>query len=419
MKRSVLLIMLLLLCSVSKIYTQNLNFDLHGSIRQWTGAFIQSPAEIGLSETRVKLELTSTTSSSSAFRATSYYIDDGLARSGTLELKEAYFDYYSDVVDVRFGKQMITWGKADELNPTDVLCPQNLTNLLEDKSIRKIGLLFLKTDWNIEEFTLTAIWKPEFDFIHLPPMDSRWAFFTIPGVTSLPPPSFPNSELKNTEWAFKLSRTIERFDLSISWFDGWDNIFTSELTFNPIIQHLQLDKLVFNRTKMLGGDFASVFGPVGFWGEGAYFITEDHDGINPNIKNPYFQYVLGTDYDFGDALKVNLQYFQEFITMVDNDAEQTAEETIMSKLGLGMPIQQALSCRIEKKFGLGEVHKVELMTIFDSKHRGFMLTPKFTYSLEDAFNIEVGGAFYGGESASLFGRFKDNHIVYGKGTYSF
>jgi hypothetical protein len=84
-----------------------------------------------------------------------------------------------------------------------------------------------------------------------------------------------------------------------------------------------------------------------------------------------------------------------------------------------MPIQQALSCRIEKKFGIGDAHKVELMTIYDAKHSGFMITPKLLYSPEDAVSIEIGGTFFSGESKSLFGRFKDNHIVYAKGTYSF
>ena len=56
-------------------------------------------------------------------------------------------DYYTDFVDIRFGKQLISWGKADEINPTDILNPQILSNITEDKIIRKIGLLSLKTDW--------------------------------------------------------------------------------------------------------------------------------------------------------------------------------------------------------------------------------------------------------------------------------
>jgi hypothetical protein len=59
------------------------------------------------------------------------------------------------------------------------------------------------------------------------------------------------------------------------------------------------------------------------------------------------------------------------------------------------------------------------MTIYDAKHPGFMFTPKLIYSPEDAVSVEVGGAFFGGETESLFGRFKENDEVYVKGTYSF
>lgn len=419
MKRYDIIVITFILISLQSLNAQELKYNLNGNLREWVGAFVQTPVELGVVESRMKLELSSMTGEFSSVKVSSYYIYDGLKRNGIFELPEAYFNYYSDLVEVRFGRQIITWGKADELNPTDVLCPQNLTNILEDKGIRKIGQIFLNTDWTIEEFTITAIWKLEFDNIKIPALDSRWAFFSIPGITLLPDPIFPNSELKNTEWAFKLSRTIDRFDFSVSWFDGWDNIFTPVIKFNPSTQRPELDKLIFHRTKMLGADFATAFGPAGLWGEGAYFFTEDIDGVNPNIKNPYIQFVLGADYDFGDALKINFQFFQQVNTMIDNDEEEAIEEGNISKLGIGLPIQQAISCRIEKKFGIGEAHKVELLSLFDTKQSGLMLQPKFTYSIEDVFSVELGAAIYGGESESLFGRYEDNDIVYVKGTYSF
>jgi hypothetical protein len=405
MKNLVYLFSLLFLLPYSDLYSQEFNYEIHGNVRQWTGTFLHSPAEMGLSETKVKLDLTSSFRESAAFRVLSYYTYDGLTRSGVLELKEGYLDYYSSLVDVRFGKQIITWGKADELNPTDILCPQNMGNILEDKAIRKMGLVFFRSDWNLDFITLTAIWKPEFNFLHLPPLNSRWSFFGIPGIMSLPEPVYPNRELKNTEWAFKLSKTVDRFDFTLSWFDGWDNIFTPEVIINPAAPEPQLN-FVFHRTRMIGADFASVAGSFGFWGEGGYFITEDHQGRDPNIKNPYIQYVIGADYDFGSNVKLNVQYYQELITKIDNDAERTSEENITSKLGLNLPLQQALSCRIEKKFGEGDAHRVELLTLFDPKHSGIMMIPKLAYSPEDAFIVEIGGALFSGKSSSLFGRFQ-------------
>ena len=394
-------------------------YELRGSLREWVKVFSHNPNGIDLSETRVKLELLSTLGENTAFSSRFYYAYNGMEKIGKWDLQEAYMDYYSDLVDIRFGKQVIAWGKADEINPTDILNPQNLTNIAEDKSIRKIGLVSLKTDWKFYDFILEGIWKPEFQPVQLPTLNSRWAFFSLPGVTALPPPSYPENKLENSEWAFKLYRTISLYDFSVSYFDGWDNIFTPNLVFNPASQHMQLDQLVFHRTKMIGADFAGSIESVGVWGECAYFRTEDTEGTDPFIKNPYVQFVVGGDYTFGYNIKTNVQYFQQVITKIDSDAEEESEEAVISKLGIGIPLQQAASLRVEKKFGDGEVNKLELFGLFDLKHQGIMLQPKLVISPEDAFAVEVGMMIYDGDEESIFGRFDNNDQVYLKGTYSF
>ncbi len=386
-------------------------YELRGSLREWIKVFTQSPYEVDLIETRFRLEFLSTFSENTAFKVKSYYIYDGLNKKGIWDFQEAYIDYYSSFVDVRLGKQIMAWGKADELNPTDILNPQNLSNITEEKGIRKIGLTALKTEWKFDDFILEAIWKPEFNNMQLPALDSRWAFFTVPGLESLPEPEFPSHRLQDTEWAFKLSRTISQFDLSISYFDGWDNIATPVFTFDPNLQQMQLDKLKFFRTKMIGADFAGSVSSVGIWGEGAYFITEN-EGSDPLVKNPYLQYVFGADYTFVYDITVNIQYIQEI-----NETE--VDESIASKLGVGIPLQQACSFRLGKSFGEIEEHGIELFGIYDIKGHGILFQPSLTLSPEDAFEIELGLIFFAGEKESIFGQFERNDQIYLMGTYSF
>jgi len=407
----------LFLCTIISVITFGFcsdssaqSYELRGSMRELIKVFSQSPNEVGLSETRFKLEFLSTLGENSAFKVKSYYINDGLNKKGTWDFQEAYIDYYSNFLDVRFGRQVIAWGKADEINPTDILNPQNLANISEDKGILKIGLMSLKTEWKFSDYILEGIWKPEFDDIKFPAMDSRWAFFTIPGLEELPEPEYPKNRIQDTEWAFKLSRTISLFDLSVSYFDGWDNIATPVLTFNPELQQMQLDKLKFFRTKMIGADFAGSVSSFGLWAEAAYFITENND--DPLVKNPYLQYVIGTDYTFDNGILINLQYFQEV-------NKEKSDEEIISKLGFGIPLQQAVSFRLEKSFGEIEEHSVEVFGIYDIKDNSIMFQPKLILSPEDAFEIEVGVILYYGEEESIFGRFEKNDLVYLKGTYSF
>jgi len=386
------------------------SYQLRGSLREWVKVFTQSPNELDIAETRLKLELLSTIGENTSFKVKSYTTYGAISGQNNWNFQEAFIDYYSDLVDIRFGKQVIAWGKADEINPTDILNPQDLFNISEEKNIRKIGLTALKTEWRFSEYILEAIWKMEYDNMKLPPLDSRWAFFTIPGLEELPEPEYPQSRIQDTEWAFKLSRTISLFDLSISYYDGWDNIATPIFAFDPATQQTQIEKLKIFRTKMVGADFAGSVSSFGLWGEAAYFITENND--DPLVKNPYLQYVIGTDYTFDNGILINLQYFQEV-------NKEKSDEEIISKLGFGIPLQQAASFRFEKSFGEIEEHSVEVFGIYDIKDRGLIFQPKLILSPEDAFAIEFGVILYYGKEESLFGRFENNDQVYLKSSYSF
>ena len=135
----------------------------------------------------------------------------------------------------------------------------------------------------------------------------------------------------------------------------------------------------------------------------------------PSVPVPCRFAIFASGYNIG----ANLQYFHQYITEIDNDAEEKSEEAIISKLGIGMPLQQAASLRINKKFGAGEVHSLELFGLYDLKDQGVLLQPKLAISPEDTFLVELGTIIFAGDEESLFGRFNDNDQVYVKGTYSF
>lgn len=395
------------------------NYELRGNLREWVKAFVASPAELDMAQTQLKLELISTVGANTAFKALTYYNYEGTNKTGEWNLQQAYVDYYSRHLDVRFGKQTIAWGKADELNPTDILNPQNLANTAEDKSVRKIGLTMLKTDWRYGDFTLTGIWKPEFDYMKIPEPGSRWGFLSLPESGILPEPTLPGGKLSDTEYAFKLARTGALFDFSISYCSAWDHIYTPKLTLDPATQQLQIEELCFHRTKMIAADFAGSIASVGVWGEGAFFLTEDDEGTDPEIKNPYLQLIVGTDYTFACDITVNIQYYREEITKIDDDEEKSSERDMISKLGLGLPLDEAISFRVEKSFGFGEAYAAELFGIVDLGDRGMQMGPKFSFKPEDALKVEMGALVFMGDDDSLFGRFDRNDVVYLKCTYSF
>ena len=417
------LLFLIISLSIALLHCEDLSaqtWELRGSLRGWIRGFTHSPNEIDLMESRLKLELISGMGENSAFFVRSFLSHNGRSSDDvSLDLKQAYIDYYCDWATFRFGKQLMTWGKADEINPTDVLNPQDLSNILEDKIIRKIGLFALKANWYIAGFDLETIWKPQFEAMELPQPGSKWSFPIIQEISEMPAPTYPGDDLDNTEWGLRLSKTISMFDFSLSFYDGLENIHTPEMMYDPQIDTMKVNRLLFHRVRMIGADFAGSVKSIGIWGEGAYFITKDEDGIDPTIKNPHIRFVLGSDYTFHNGLKVNVQFLQEIITKIGDKAERVEEEKEISKLGVGFPLQQALTTRIAQPFGSGDVHSIELFCIYDLKDEGFLAGPKIRYSPEDAVVLEVSASIFNGKSNSMFGRFSKNDAVSIKCIYSF
>jgi hypothetical protein len=414
---------LLLLVGVAKAQ----NYELRGSVRGWTRAFIEDPHTVDLAQAKLKLELVSTLGMNTAMFVRTYATSEkfrgnlyGTAdpqEDVTLDLQEAYIDYYNDWLSLRMGRQVMTWGKADEINPTDVLSPQDLTNMMEDKIIRKQGLFAIKANWLFYDFDLETIWKPEHGYFLLPSTDSPWSFMDAPGGRTIMEPTQPGNELGDMEWGIRLSRTVSMFDFSAVWYDGWDNIASNDILNNPVGSPWLMTR--FYRTRMAGGSFAASIGSIGVWGEGAYFITEDQDSNINYIRNNYIQYVIGTDYTFYNGLKINVQYFEEIKTGIDDDMEELMEDIYPTALGIGLQLDRAMTARLEYAFGFGESQSIEIFTLADLEESGFMIGPKYRISPEPAVEFEFGGVVLVGNEESLYGRFDNNSHVYLKCTYSF
>ena len=184
-------------------------------------------------------------------------------------LREAYADVYLESLDFRIGKQIIQWGRADSINPTDNLTPWNYTLLFSDDSDLRSGVVALRSNYYYKNIAFTGIWIPFFE----------------PNRFPLPPnyqvtEETPSETLGNSQYAFKIDSTIGILDWSLSYFDGFDPMPDLSLSTSGII-------LKYPRIRVIGGDFATTLGKFGIRGEATYFFTEDMDGNNPEKKNPY------------------------------------------------------------------------------------------------------------------------------------
>jgi len=374
-------------------------YEFHGALREYVSVFGHSPHRLDQAQTRMKLELLSRLGGHAAFRVSGSVTGSADSQSLALDLKEAYIGWYSTFFEVYAGRQVTAWGKADGINPIDVLNPQDLTNPWEDLAIRKTGLFSVKGCARLLNLQLEMAWQPELGYSRVPPAGSPWAWGVPPSV-----PVLPENTMNNSTRAAKLSWSGSRLDASLCLVDGWGN--------RPVSTGMY-------RTRMAGADLASDLGPVRVWAEGAYFRTPDAAGTDPAIPNPSLQYVAGAGATLPGKVQATLQYVQEIITGIDNQTERTQEEAISGNVLLGVPLRQALALRLGRELDRDGNYRAEILAAYDFPENGILCNPRLNLAMTGALSGELGGLIFSGNQGSLLGHFRSNDVIYLKFLYSF
>ncbi|MBI4831920.1 MAG: hypothetical protein HY801_10285 [Candidatus Lindowbacteria bacterium] len=339
--------------------------------------------------------------------------DDDVKRN-YFNFTEAFLDIYFETSDLRLGKQIINWGKADVFNPTDNITPTDYSNLLDDEDIGVVAVNYnyYWMDWNLQ-----LVGVPGFTPTRLPPEGAR--FSLVPPDPSLPveDPDLPPNTIENSQVGARLKTTYRGWDFSASYYDGVNDIPSPTLSygemfipFPPFILSVPTSIVpAFNRFRAFGGDFATTFDKWGLHGEAAQFIF---DG---DTQDSYFQYVLGFDYTKSDIifdhdLFIIVEYIGLDVTDHGND------------LDTGTPLDKVLMSALATniKYEFTEYTRLEIRGILDFyQGEDYYVQPELIHELTDNFEIALGLDILGGPESTFFGQFEDGDRVYAKLKYTF
>ncbi len=323
--------------------------------------------------------------------------------SGLVRLREAFADLYLGRTDFRLGKQRIAWGTADGVNPTDNLNPVDYDRPFEEDN--RLEVLALKVDHYWGDWTLEFVWLPVFVPAAQPAPGSRWYPPTTPpslppgltlGELTFAPSVLPVGELSNSETALKLARTAKGVDYSFSYFRGWDDLptmHTNIVMVAPGVVDVTITP-VYHRLEVLGADFAATHGKFGFRGEAAWFLTEDRTRTDPEIKNPYYQLVLGADYTPGEKLYFGAQLVGEYVT--------PSAGTPGPDEGAAYAIMGELQYKPNFKW------QWALDGVYNLTDTDFLLRPSVSWSPADGITLRAGLVILDGPAGTWFGQFAGN-----------
>ena len=333
------------------------------------------------------------------FSARAGWHDSLNAGTSSLRLRETYLDFDSGVLSMRLGKQIVAWGRADRINPTDSFSTRDFTQLTADDEDQRSGVVAAKLRYAVTPaLSLTGV-------------VARFSASTTPNG-SLPANLIKPNEPARADWAFKIDRNGDGLDWALSYFDGLERLPRYRLNFTQGATPVFVGE--YERSQKLGLDFATSQGPWTFRGEASHarlrcqLCSEQTRWVN--------RAVIGFDRDFAETANINLQIFAN---RRSGYVEPPITPGSAAVLGRGLDRLNAeysnedrgMTVRLANRL-LNEKLKLEISVIKEFKNGGALIRPRLLYAWTDSVKLSAGVDHYTGPSQSYFGSLKKNHLSF-------
>ena len=325
------------------------------------------------------------------------------ARRLSFDLEEYYAEFNFSSFDLKVGKQIFSWGKADGFNPTDNLNPRDYVDLFVEEEKIGVPAINLLYYWN--DFTFDLIFIPTYTPTRLPLLNSRHSFLDPEAPTVVNGRELPADTLSSSQTGIRISRHFSGWDLSASYYDGYD-----DLTLATVESDQSLTAR-YNRTRVVGVDFATTFGGLGVHGEAAQFF---YDGSK---NGDYLQYILGIDYNWTNVI-YDHDIFLILEYMGDTTTQSREDKRPAFASGLGRVSRNSFLSTITYKFSDTLELETKLANNLDH-HLSYVINPEINYDITDAFKLTFGIDFIEGNQTTFFGQFDNDDRSYFFLRYSF
>lgn len=319
-------------------------------------------------------------------------IEDSRSQSNSLhQVREGYIQRKTESSEFRLGRQLIAWGRADKLNPTDYFAPRDYTFLTSDDEEQKKGVDALRAVMHFGEF------------------DVQGVIAHGNAKNTLPLHIANNVDFSQSKEQFgvKLDRYGEGFDWSASFYHGMDRSpnLVPDLASSAIVSS-------YDDISAIGLDFAAASGALTYRGEAAYFRTSDSAGQNLYRRNNHFDFVLGVDGSPFRNANLGIQYYGVAVSHYSPDVLSDPIAKSGALLGNQLySFQQGVTVRFAQNW-LNDALQFEIRANYGLTDHGKYLFPKLTYKPNDGWSLIVGGEYFEGSGDSYLGQFRKNSGVF-------
>ena len=351
----------------------------------------------------------------------------GEAQGLLIDAREAYANVYAGPFDLRLGQQIVVWGRADALNPTNNLTPFDLRIRSPIEDDRRLGNVGARANLRLSPVRLEGVWLPIYRPSELPVV-------ILPQFVGFGPPTFPAPTLQNGLGAGRLHLELASFELSVSYLRGYaplPGLTLASLAFDPVTPQVLVSRTAYNQ-HVVGFDLSTTIGQVGIRAEAAYRLPIDYKSRSYAAR-PDVQYVLGADHTFG-SVSVIAQYMGRFV--FDWQKENGSAMARADPNAIGTTLMMPYSANLEASAIMGvnaellrinqilfnqtaelqhvATARVEWTCLHDTLSiaaLGFvnftthewLAAPKIGYKLSDQMTAYLGAEIFYGPEGTLFG----------------
>ncbi|MBI4827456.1 MAG: ligand-binding protein SH3 [Nitrospinae bacterium] len=318
-----------------------------------------------------------------------------------LELREAFVQgKLAESLDLTVGRQIVAWGKMDNLRVTDVLnaLDNREPGMVDIEDLRE-PLAMSKLDYYRGGWNLSLVAIHEIRFNKTAPFGGE--FYTLP--IAQPREETPASSLENTEFAAALNGVFSGYDVSFYAASLYNDGPHGERTgAAPVMRHARLF--------MLGGAGAWVYGSWLIKAEAAWL-----DGLKflntPGVQFRRLDAAVGLEYagitdhtfSFEGAARRLIGYDAAL-----GGAPELAEET-----------EWQTALRWQADFIHSTLHTITLAGYTRGGRSWAFERLQVTYDVSDTMKITGGAVAYQSEKSAWFTGFEENDRLFLEGEYNF
>ena len=383
-----------------------LSLQLNGFVDSYHALQLQSPHKIMSSRTRLRLEMRADYGEASLFSSVNLAYNSLIKEQTGAFLREAYFDYAGKYLEVKAGRQIVTWGVADGLRITDLISPIDYTEFMaNDYDDIRVPVNAINLKYPGESFSAELVFVPVPEYFVIPTSEDNPWQMTAPNGMQMDLSGTPEKHIKNSEVGTRLRFFLENLDFSLTALRTFNKSPVTIASFDPESKSVVI-KGIYKPMYVLGGAFSIPVGEFVVRGEMAGYFGEPialNDSRRYRLRKT-FNALFGLDWYAGDNWTFMVQYMHKII--MDYRKE------------LGMDQNTSMiTARISKEI-LNNTLKLSVYGMYDVDNVSFYIRPAADYLLNDQITLSLGADILGGRRGT-FKTYEDNTQIWVKGKFFF